>query len=124
MNSKFTDQFKPNEAWLVFSIDVLVENEPMHIYSMMDVASTYVFGSILASEGELPDGVEVFELMKNAFSIKNKWPKILFFSEQDSAEKIFRKYADENGITFELASLTKFKNIIDPFEELFRQQFN
>jgi len=117
-----TDQFEPGEAWLVFRIDSLVENQPVYIYCMMDVASTYVFGNILSPEG-LPDSVEVSELMQNAFNTKKRWPKKLFFPRQDPAEVIFRKYAEENRILFEVTSLTNFKNIIAPFKELFRQHF-
>ena len=117
-----TDQFEPGEAWLVFRIDSLVENQPVHIYCMMDVASTYVFGNILAPE--LPDAVEVSKLMQNAFNTKKRWPKKLFFPQQDSAEEIFRKYAEENRIPFEVTSLTNFENIIAPFKELFSQHFH
>ena len=123
MNSNFTGQFRPNEAWLVFSVESIVENEHMYIYSMMDVASTYVFGSLFVPKGKLPDGVEVFELFQNAFRVKNEWPKTLFFPDQDPAEKIFRKYTKET-ILFEITSLTNFKDIIDPFEELLKQNFN
>ena len=113
-----TDQFKPGEAWLVFRMDSLVENQPMHIYCMMDIASTYVFDNILALE-ELPGSV-VSELMQSAFNIKKKWPKKLFFPQQDPAEEIFRKCAKKNGIPFEVTSLTDFENIIAPFKELLR----
>ncbi len=76
------DQFEPGEAWLVFWVESLVENQPVRIYCMMDVASTYVFGNILAPE-ELPDPVEVSELMQKAFNAKKRWPKKLFFPQQD-----------------------------------------
>jgi hypothetical protein len=118
-----TDQFEPGEAWLVFWIDSLVENQPVRIYCMMDVASTYVFGNILAPD-ELPDSEEVSELMQNAFNTKKRWPKKLFFPQQDSAEAIFRKYAEENRIPFEVTSLTNFENVIAPFKELFSQHFH
>ncbi len=118
-----TDQFESGEAWLVFRIDSLVENQPVHIYCMIDVASTYVFGNIMTPE-ELPDSVEVSELMQNAFNTKKRWPKQLFFPQQDPAEGIFRKYAEKNRITFEVTSLTNFENIIAPFKELFSQHFH
>ena len=118
-----TDQFEPGEAWLVFRIDSLVQNQLVHIYCMMDVASTYVFDHIMAPE-ELPDSVEVSELMQNAFNTKKRWPKQLFFPRQDPAEGIFRKYAEENRIPFEVTSLTNFENIIAPFKELFSQHFH
>ncbi len=113
-----TDQFEPGEAWLVFRIDSLVENQPARIYWMMDVASTYVFGNILVPE-EFLDSVEISELMQNAFNTKKRWPKKLFFPQQDPAERIFRKYAEENRIPFEVTALTNFENIIAPFKELF-----
>ena len=113
-----TDQFEPGEAWLIFRIDSLVEKQPVHIYCMMDVASTYVFGNIQAPD-ELPDLVEVSELMQNAFNTQKRWPQKIFFPQQDPAEGIFRKYAEENIIPFEVTSLTNFKKIITPFKELF-----
>ncbi|MCP4200140.1 MAG: hypothetical protein GY762_23605 [Proteobacteria bacterium] len=118
-----TDQFKPGEAWLVFLIESLVQNQIVHIYCMMDVASTYVFGNIMAPE-ELPDSVEVSELMQNAFHTKKRWPKKLFFPQQDPAEGIFRTYAEENSITFEVTSLSNFENIIAPYKKLFSQHFH
>jgi hypothetical protein len=117
------NKFEPGEAWLVFRIDSLVENQPLHIYCMMDVSSTYVFGNILAPE-ESPDSVEISELMRNAFNTKKRWPKKLFFPQQDPAEVIFRKYAEENRIPFEVTPLKNFQNIIAPFKKLFSQHFH
>ncbi len=89
----------------------------------MDVASTYVFDTILTPE-ELPDSVEVSELMQNAFNTKKRWPKQLFFPRQDLAEGVFRKYAEDNRFLFEVTSLTNFENIIAPFKELLSQNFH
>ena len=61
------DQFEPGEAWLVFRVDCLVQDQPVDIYLLMDIASTYVFGNIIA-QGEVPDVKEIAKLMRDAYN--------------------------------------------------------
>jgi hypothetical protein len=92
------------------------------IYLLMDVASTYVFGNVLAP-GELPEKNEISKLMRDAYKTKNAWPKTLFCPAQDPAEDLFRNHAKENGISFEVKPLTYFERIIGPLNKLFGQHF-
>ena len=113
MTKLSSDQFKPNEAWLVFQVDSVVQNQHVDIYFLMDISSTYLFGQILVPQ-ELPDSNEVAELMQNAFNTKYSWPKKLFFPKDNPAEEIFRKISEGNRIQFDVIPLTYFKSIIAP----------
>ena len=116
------DQFEPGEAWLVFRVDCLVQDQPVDIYLLMDVASTYVFGNIVVTD-ELPETEEIAELMRDAYKTKNSWPKKFFCPAQDPAEDLFRRHAEEKGISFEVASLSYFEGIIGPLKKSFSQHF-
>lgn len=118
------DQFKPNEAWVVFRVDIEAEDQPqpVDIYILMDVFSSYVFGQVFAS-GELPDSEEVGNLMKHAFSMKNNWPRIFFFPKLDPAEQIFKAYCKKQGIPFKVEPLVCFENIIAHFKKSFSENF-
>lgn len=71
------EQFKPGEAWLVFPVDCLVQDQPVDIQLLIDVASTYVFGNIVVP-GELPETKEITKLMRDAYKTKKSWPKKFF----------------------------------------------
>ncbi len=121
MTKLSSNQFKPNEAWLVFKVDsVVVQNQHVDVYFLMDIFSTYLFGQILVPQ-ELPYSNEVAELMQNAFNIKSNWPKKLFFPEDNPAEEIFRKISEENRIRFNVIPLKSFRSIIAPIKKSFSQ---
>ncbi len=117
------DQFEPGEAWLTFRIDCLVQDQPVDIYILMDVGSTYVFGHILVP-GELPEEKEIIKLMRNAYNTKKSWPKTFFCPAQDPAEDLFRKHSEEKGISFEVTPLSYFERIIGPLKKSFGQYIN
>jgi len=116
------DQFQPGEAWLVFRVDCLVQDQPVDIYLLMDVASTYLFGCVLAP-GELPEINQVIKLMQAAHETKNAWPKKFFCPEQDPAEDLFRRIAQKEGISFEVAPLSSFERILGPVKKSFSKHF-
>jgi tetratricopeptide (TPR) repeat protein len=116
------DQFGPGEAWLVFRVDSLVQDQPVDIYLLMDVASTYIFGNIVVL-GELPDVKEITKLMRDAYKTKKSWPKKFFCPAQDPAEDLFRRHAQGKGISFEVAPLSYFERIIGPLKKSFGQRF-
>jgi predicted negative regulator of RcsB-dependent stress response len=116
------DQFEPGEAWLVFRVDCLVQDQPVDIYLLMDVASTYVFGNIVVP-GELPEAKEIRKLMQDAYKTKNSWPKKFFCPEQDPAEDLFRRHSEKEGISFEVAPLSYFERIVGPLKKSFSQHF-
>jgi hypothetical protein len=116
------DQFEPGEAWLVFRVDCLVQDQAVDIYLLIDVASTYVFGNIIVP-GELLKNSEITNLMRDAYKTKKAWPKTLFRPAQDPAENLFRHHAKEKGISFVVKPLTYFERIIGPLKKLFGQKF-
>ena len=116
------DQFEPGEAWLVFRVDCLVQDQPVDIYLLMDVDSTFVFGNIVAPD-ELPDANEISNLMREAYKKKNSWPKKFFCLAQEPAEDLFRRHSEEKGISFEVAPLSYFEWIIGPLKKSFSQHF-
>jgi tetratricopeptide (TPR) repeat protein len=84
----------------------------------MDVASTYLFGNVLATD-ELPDANGIRELMQTAYKTRDSWPKKFFCPAQDPAEDLFRRYAQKQGISFEVAPLSSFERIIGPVKKSF-----
>lgn len=55
------DQFRVNEAWIVAKVNdafVFVKDVPYDIYMLVDAASIYVFGNLVA--GREPKFLEVF----------------------------------------------------------------
>jgi hypothetical protein len=116
------DQFEPGEAWLVFRVDCLVQGQPVDIYLLMDIASTYVFGNIVVP-GELPEVKQITKLLRDAYKTKSSWPKKFFCPAQDPAENLFRRHSEEKGISFEVAPLSYFERVIGPLKKSFSHQF-
>jgi len=120
---KYTmDQFEPGEAWLIFRIDCFTQDQPVDIYLLIDMASTYLFWQILVP-GELPDENEVKIVMKKAYQTKKRWPKILFCPERDPAEEFFIKLAEKHGFSFKPAPLSRFEEIVGPIKKSFSRGF-
>ena len=116
------DQFVPGEAWLVFRVDSLVQGQPVDIYFLIDVASTYIFGNIVVP-GELPEVKEITQLMQDAYQTKEAWPRKFFCPAQDPAKDLFWRCSAEKGISFEVAPLSFFERIIGPIKKSFSQHF-
>ena len=94
-----SDQFKPNEAWLIFRLNsfIRVNDKPADIYMLIDLASAYVFGQLTVT-AELPDLMELYRLMKDAYTLMKSWPEVFFCASNDPAEDIFRKYSTQKNI--------------------------
>lgn len=116
------DQFIPGEAWLVFRVDCFVNDQPVDIYVLMDVASTYIFGNIIVSD-EVPAKKDITEVLNDAYKAKNAWPKKFFCPSQDPAESIFKQHIEKKGISFVVEPLSNFERIIGPFKKQFGQDF-
>ncbi len=113
-----SDQFEPNEAWLVFLVDSAIQNQHVDIYFLMDIYSTYLFGQIFVPQ-ELPDSPDVAELMQNAFNTKFCWPKKLYFPSDNPAEELFRKISEKNRIQFNIIALEHYEGIVAPIKKSF-----
>jgi tetratricopeptide (TPR) repeat protein len=115
-----SDQFHPNEAWLVFRLQsfMQVKGKPADVYILIDLASGFVFGHIIVM-GELPDVIEVYRLMKDAYTKMNAWPEMLFCMSNDPVEELFRNYAAEKNIPFRTEPLDSFNEITAPVKQAF-----
>lgn len=114
------DQFKPNEAWLIFRMDacIRVEGNPADVYIMMDMGSSYIFGQIIVTEN-FPLEIDIHRLMKNAYSRKSEWPTAIFYTTDDTAEDMFRKFAEQKKIIFKTEPASAFTAITDPVTKSF-----
>lgn len=115
-----SDQFKPNEAWLIFHLNsfIQVKEKLVDIYILIDIARAYVFGHLIVT-GELPDLTDIHRLMNDAYNLKKLWPKLLFCASNDPAEDLFRKYSAGKNISFKVEPLSSFNEIINQFKESF-----
>ena len=108
-----SDQFKPNEAWLI----IYLSFQDQDIYFLIDVYSDYIFGNILTSK-KIPSESEVVNLMQEAFYTKNKWPKKIFLSWDNPAKENFGKNSIKNGIQIETEPLTDLDRITGIIKKL------
>lgn len=115
-------KFKPAEAWLFFRVDVFVQSQPIDIYFMIDIASSYVFGQAMV-EGDLPKESEIKDILKSASNLTHRWPKILYCVANDPAEALFRKISLERGIKFASAQEASVEFVLGPFKKEFSQTF-
>lgn len=117
-----SDQFMPNEAWLIFRLNsfIRVKDKPADIYMLIDLASAYVFGHLVVTS-ELPDLMDIHRLMKDAYTFKKAWPELFFCASNDPAENLFRKYSTGKNIAFKVEPLSSFNEIINPIKQSFMQ---
>jgi len=114
------EQFKPNEAWLIFRIDALIriQDTPADMYILMDIGSSYIFGQIIITD-KAPLEIDIHRLMKNAYSQKNEWPSAIYYTANDPFDEMFRKFAEQKKISFKIEPASAFNNITDPVKKSF-----
>ena len=69
------NQFRVNEAWIACRLRTLdtVAGNPVDIYILLDAASGYILGQLLALD-EVPSAPETQALFKKAYEAKRQWP--------------------------------------------------
>ena len=121
------DQFSVNEAWIAVRINeefMIVKDEPYDIYVLMDAASAYVFGNVLSKVvDEAPQEKDVEALFREAWAAKKEWAKKLIVPENSIAENVFRRQAEQNGLSVETVPLSDLDPIVGPLKELFASDF-
>lgn len=117
-----SDQFMPNEAWLIFRFNsfIQIQGKFADIYLLIDIASEYLFGQIIVTD-EFPAQLEIHRLMKNAYDLKKSWPDIFFCVSNDPAEDLFRKFSFKKNIPFQSEPLSSFNAIINPIKQAFME---
>jgi len=113
-----SDQFKPNEAWLVFRFNsfMQVQGKFADIYLLIDLASEYVFGQIIVTD-QLPAQLEIERLMKKAYNMTKSWPGMFYCASNDPAEELFKEYSDKKKIPFKIEPVSSFSRIINPIKQ-------
>ncbi len=111
-------QFRVNEAWIACRLRTLdtVAGEPFDIYVLLDAASGYIFGHLLAL-GEVPSAKETQALFKKAHKAKRQWPTKLIATKLDPALTLFRAQADAAGFSLEVVPTTYLEDIVRPIQE-------
>lgn len=120
-------QFRVNEAWIAVRINeefLLVQKEPYDIYVLMDAASCYVMGHVLSRVvDEAPQEKDVKELFQAAFQAKNQWADILILTGNSPSDDVFRKQAEQEGLSVKTVNLSDLKPILGPLKESFASGF-
>ena len=114
------DLFQINEAWIVsrLSSPMIVQNESVDVYVLLDAASCYIFGQI-AYVGETPSRNEFNALFKRARKMQRSWPGKLYIPKQDPAEAIISETAVKAGIQIEVVPPPYLDDILNPIKESF-----
>ena len=121
------DQFRVNEAWIAVRVNeefLLVQDELYDIYVLLDAASCYVFGHVLSRVvDEAPQEDDVKELFQTAFKAKNQWGVTLILTGNSPADDVFRKEAEQNGLSEKILSESDLEPILGPLKESFASSF-
>lgn len=121
------DQFHVNEAWIAVRINeefLLVQNEPYDIYVLMDAASCYVLGHLLSRVvDEAPQEKDVRNLFQTAFRAKSQWANILILTGNSPSDDVFRRQAEQEGLSVKTDSLSELEPILGPLKESFASDF-
>ncbi|MEA2039504.1 MAG: hypothetical protein U9N82_06685 [Thermodesulfobacteriota bacterium] len=117
------DQFSVNEAWIAVRVNeefMFVKDEPYDIYVLMDAASAYVLGHVVSKVvDEAPQEKDVEDLFEKAWGAKNQWAEKLIVPENSIAENVFRRQAEQNGLSVETVLLSDLDAIVGPLKESF-----
>jgi hypothetical protein len=121
------DQFHVNEAWIAVRINeefLFVQDEPYDIYVLVDAASCYVLGHVLSRVvDEAPQEKDVRDLFQAAFRAKNQWANFLILTGNASSDDVFRRQAEQEGLSVKTVSLSDLEPILSPLKESFASDF-
>lgn len=114
------NQFRVNEAWIASRLQTFdtIAGDPVDLYILLDAASGYVFGHLLALE-EVPSARETQALFKKAFETNRQWPTKLIATKLDPALEIFQAQADAAGFSLEVVPEPYLEDIVRPIQESF-----
>lgn len=117
------EQFRVNEAWIAVKINegfIFVENEPYDIYVLLDAASCYVFGHVMSKVvNEIPQEKDVEELFIVAFQAKQQWAETLITVEGSPSNSLFKKLAEQEGLSVKTISAVELGPILGPLKASF-----
>jgi len=121
------DQFRVNEAWIAVRVNeefLFVQDEPYDIHVLMDAASCYVFGHVLSRVvDETPQEKDVKDLFQAAFQAKNQWADILILTGNSSSDDVFRRQAEQDGLSVRIVNPSDLEPIVGPLKESFASHF-
>ncbi len=90
----------------------------------MDAASCYIFGYILShAVDEAPRKKDVKELFQTAFRTKNQWADILILTGNSPPDDVFRKEAEQNGLSVKIINQSDLEPVLGPLKEAFALNF-
>jgi hypothetical protein len=121
------NQFKVNEAWLVFKLNEL----PIHTESdgdlncigLMDAASCFILGTTLVPAGEdEPSKIVVRRLLKEAKAHKQQLPRMLFIPK-GQFNAVLPAEAERQGIAVVRVLEGELLVFIGEARESFREHF-
>lgn len=110
--------FRENDAWLVFRLDTQVKSESVDIYILMDLPKgTLLVHEISVGEGLSLNQAEVF--LKNGKAKKGSYPRRLLLAKGDPAEPALRKVAGTLGVALDIVPASQLEELIAPVKEDF-----
>lgn len=121
--------YKVNQAWLSTRVNdtfLYVAGEPYDMYILVDVASCYVFGFVIAqtTADEGPDINDIDKMFNDAWSSKCQFP-IEFYVEEDFFPKEeFKTVCQKYNITFKVFPKNSLSLVVNEIKESFEEHFN
>ncbi len=122
-----SDQFRVNEAWILFRIDqfLYVQDQPVDVYMLMDASSFFIFDQLLVPDEISKKYKKKFNtLFKNAKKKAKQWPQKLILPEGDPAEQLCRMHSKKNHYSFEIVPYSYLSAILDPLKQSFSTFIN
>lgn len=121
MSSVLTpSRFQVNEAWLVASLanPVHIKNDPVDIYVLVDVASTFILGDVLCV-GEAPTWTDLEDMFTQGRRQAGRWPRVLFVPRDEPVVEALESFARGAGVATEALPRSAMRAILGPLEKSF-----
>jgi hypothetical protein len=90
----------------------------------MDAGSCYVLGHVLSRAVDgAPEEKDVEELFQTAYQVKNQWAEMLIVTGSSPADDLFKKQAEQRGLSTRTVNPSDLKPIVGPLKESFASDF-
>lgn len=121
MKTYHLEDFREDDAWLVFRLDTQVKDQAVDIYMLMDLPGGLLLGQEIASDTLSAE--QATTLLKQGRIAKGRLPRRLLLPKGDPAELSFRRATETLQLGLETPPTRHLEALIAPVKESFGREF-
>ncbi len=114
------EDFNHNQAWLIFRIDIQIQNKSVDVYLIMDLPSEFIFAQEIVED--IISEQQITNLINKAQNTA-KLPKRIIIAYGDPAQENLMQLSKQLNFELELTPAPYLEPLISPIKQSFGEHF-